>query len=603
MTTISPTVLPDTNFLLDYPNIHEETWQLRPLRLLISDVVISELEGLSRNEYPLLAENARQALNVMTILQQQAKKGHTGYQQGNVNVDFISRPTRVLPPLESKKPDHQLIATARSLLIADLPQFCAILSNDRELCHIAEALSVITVIPSERGNPDRFHEELLRKYEWWEKLRQVEPPATPKRSVRRLDAQDHFERLVDHLYSQVRAARHRTILSLAPLSSRIGLTARVIERVPNPDRRVIMLVVSSQAAAVHWAEEIQKRGRFKEGDIQIFGMDSLSRLERARAIIYRFDQMARRLPKHMDRLKQAQQRLTAIVDGCDTVDAADLAPLLFDCDQFIGFNHYPTAIAQSSVGRLLEAFVRGRSILTYSFADAERDGWGHSFDFFHHQVTFTPDEEEYWQELNDKYLRQREKVVHQNPQLNYADNFWEGLGHVLSETVAPEAAELFPLRERREEMTHLARNKLEIVKQLVRATPKAPYRRLILDYAQQWTPVLRQQLTEMGLHVAELTPNGDQRQIWEGFTGNKLDTLLLSNAPVFSLPGAYFHQLIILTPFRPIPEISAIVDWALSHTHAKDALRIDLLYVADTPEKVAMLEVAEACFNVRYTNR
>lgn len=382
-----------------------------------------------------------------------------------------------------------------------------------------------------------------------------------------------------------------------------GLKTLTCRQWPNPKKRVILLVVPSQAAASYWAAEIHQRGQFKAGDIQIFGMDNMNRLDKARVVIYRFDQMVRRLPKHLDRLKQAGQRLTAIVDGCDTLDAADLAPFLFDCDQFIGFNYHPAATAQSSVGRLLEAFVRGRSILTYSFADAERDGWGHSFDFFHHEVAFTPDEQQYWQELNDKYLKQREKVVRQYPQLHYADNFWEGLGHVLTETVAPEATELFPLREQWEEMTHLARNKLEVVKQLVRAAPQLSYRRLILDYAQQWTPVLCKQLTEMGLHVAELTPDNDQHQDWQGFAQNKLDTLLLSNAPAFSLPGAVFHQLIILTPFRPIPEISAIVDWALSHSQAKDALRIDLLYVADSPEEVAMLEVAEACFNVRYINR
>lgn len=235
MSSLLPAVLPDTNFLIDYPKIHKEAWQLRPLHLLISEVVTSELEGLSRSEYPLLANNALQALNVTTALQQQVQKGKGTYQQGKVTVGFIPRPTEIPRPLEAKTPDHQLIATARSFLTADPPQFCAILSNDRELCHIAEAMSVITVIPSERGDHSRFHEELQRKYEWWEKLHRPQPPLSPPpRPARKPNADTRFERLVDRLYSQVRAARHRTILALAPLSARIALTARIIERVPNP---------------------------------------------------------------------------------------------------------------------------------------------------------------------------------------------------------------------------------------------------------------------------------------------------------------------------------------------------------------------------------
>ena len=255
----------------------------------------------------------------------------------------------------------------------------------------------------------------------------------------------------------------------------------------------------------------------------------------------------------------------------------------------------------SAANRMLDAYMRGRASLTFSFADAERDGWGHAYDFFHHPVTFAPDNLKLWDELNDKYLRQHEKAVRKYPQLKNADNFWEGLGRVLADAVAPEAAQLFPLREQREQMTHQAFNKLEVVKQLVQETPRRPYRRLILDYDRQWTAVLNQELLRKGLQVAELSPGDDQRKVWEWFSGNKLDTLLLSEAPTFTLPDAHFHQLIIMTPLRPLPEISAIVDWALSHTHARDALRVDLLYVKDSPEEVAMLEVAESCFNLRYT--
>jgi hypothetical protein len=73
-----------------------------------------------------------------------------------------------------------------------------------------------------------------------------------------------------------------------------------------------------------------------------------------------------------------------------------------------------------------------------------------------------------------------------------------------------------------------------------------------------------------------------------------------SELPGEALPKVPLHQLIILAPLRPMPEIQAVVDWTLAHTSARDALEIDLLYVADTPEELAMFEVAEACFDLRY---
>ena len=47
-------------------------------------------------------------------------------------------------------------------------------------------------------------------------------------------------------------------------------------------------------------------------------------------------------------------------------------------------------------------------------------------------------------------------------------------------------------------------------------------------------------------------------------------------------------------------EISDAVDWALTHTQIQGQLRIDLLYVGGTPEELAMLELAEASFDLHY---
>ena len=101
--------------------------------------------------------------------------------------------------------------------------------------------------------------------------------------------------------------------------------------------------------------------------------------------------------------------------------------------------------------------------------------------------------------------------------------------------------------------------------------------------------------------MAELPIGENQRTIWDQFAGNRLDTLLLSEVPPVDLPGSSFHQLIILTPLRPMDEILAMIDWALSHTQTNDALRLDLLYVDNTPEEIAMIALAQASFDLQYS--
>jgi hypothetical protein len=76
--------------------------------------------------------------------------------------------------------------------------------------------------------------------------------------------------------------------------------------------------------------------------------------------------------------------------------------------------------------------------------------------------------------------------------------------------------------------------------------------------------------------------------------------LVVSKVPALDLPGANFHQLIILTPLRPMDEVLAMIDWCLSHTQTKDAIRLDVLFAEDTPEDIAMLELAAASFELRY---
>jgi hypothetical protein len=90
-------------------------------------------------------------------------------------------------------------------------------------------------------------------------------------------------------------------------------------------------------------------------------------------------------------------------------------------------------------------------------------------------------------------------------------------------------------------------------------------RRLILDYERQWTPVMLKILGDEALAITELPAAGElQHQVWSDFSGNKWDTLLLSEVPPFDFPIAAFSQLIILTPLRPMTGISTMVDWSLT---------------------------------------
>ena len=600
MTSRLPIVLPDTNFLLAHPEIHKESWTLRPVEILISETVRGELIGQSTRSSPPLFK-ARLALSKINPLLAQAEQGQNAYQKGKVTIAFTERPAKVSPPLEPNNPDHQLIALALQYLESDPPRFCAILTNDQELCEIAEAMSVLAVMPSDRENFKGFHGELRRKHEWWERSQRAKS-AKLERTGARESVQDpdiRLERFIRHTYYRIRAARHRAILSVAPLRARLRLAIRIIQRVPKPEKRVILLVVESQDAAEHWARQIRARDAFSAAEIPVFGVDKLDRLEATRAIIYRYDQVGRRLPQHLARLTQAQQRLTAVVDGCDILDPVDLAQLLFECDQFIGLCRYPLGHARTPGNRMLKAFLRYRSLFSYSFADAECDGWGHPFDVYLHPVSFTEDERRQWDQLNGQYVQRRESAIRQYPELSAADDFWDALNTILQKAADPDAAQLIPLREEREQLAQMTCQKSSTPRQLIEVTSAQGGGRLVLDYNRQWTPALIKELTEAAVNVVELKAD-NQRAVWRQFARSEVDCLLLSEPPSLSLPEALVHQLIILTPLRPMSEISDMVDWVLGHTQTVEPVRIDLIYTGGTAEEVAVLELAEASFDLHY---
>ncbi len=604
MAQLPPAVLPDTNFLLDYPSVHKENWLIPSLEILISETVISELRGLSNNNDPHRARKAKVALQEIDKFR--GSLADLSESQFGVRIKFVERFTDLAEPLDPKKPDHQLIAYARKHYQEDHSRFCAILSNDKELCDIAEALTVIAI---SRQNEQRFHQELQRKYEWWEKAKAIQRPGsalvkkakTPGSRKLQLSKQAQLSRSVKKLYRRIDAVGCRTTVYLAPLKARLALTLEVINRLRSPDRQVVIVVVENKAMAHYWAGELHQMGKFSSSEVQIFGTDPAERLDQAKVVIYRHNQIARRLPQHVARLEQAEKRITAVVDGCDLLDPVELAILLYECDQFIGLNHLPIGYRHTRGHRMLNVALHHRSSIDYSFADAERDGWGHTCDLYLSEILFTEDERRIRNEINTDYLRRRDRAIQEYPVLGDPENFWDALERLLERAAKPELVDLIKQREQLEQMAQIGQNKLVRVKQLIQSAPKQPYRRLIFDYTRQWTPVLLNQLSEAGINIAELQLGESERKVWDQFSGNRLDTLLLSDVPSHDLPVSNFHQLILLTPLRPMDEILTMIDWALSHTQTNDALRLDLLYVEDTPEEIAMIALAEASFDLSYS--
>lgn len=599
-----PAIIPDTNFLLEYPSLLEQKWQTRPIEILISETVESEVYGLTFNSDRNLAQKAKRAHAEIQILKR--RSDIIKQTSADIKIRFIPRIIDAKPPLDPAKPDHQLIAYARRELADTPPHFCAILTADRELCDIAEALSVIAIIPDYDG---KFFLEIKRKHEWWQKAREAEanqlarkdhkkqtiPPiaTTEEQSV-------YLQLLVNQINEWIRAEKYRAILHLIPLKARIALTTKIIKDIPDPENRVVFVIVESLEEAQYWAGEIRQNFEISPTDIHLFGRDNVDRIDRARAIIYHHEQAVRRLTQHISRLGYAEKKITSIVDSCDLLDPFVLAMLFYESDQFIGYHHNLMGGKQPPGGKTLSPFLRNKTLLSYTFADAECDGWGHPYDLYLRPVNLTPDEKTYWDETNHTYLSTREQALEKYPELRNSVNFWESLYNLLHKTVAPKEAKLIFLREELEGIVQLASQKLDFVEKLHEYNPGSHYRRLIFDYEKQWTPLVLNRLSQKNISVSELPNNDQERAIWDQFIGNKWDTLILSHIPNHDLPNGYFYELIILTPHRPAAEINHIVDWALSHTMAKNSLRIEIIYVQNTLEELSALAIAESSFNLNY---
>jgi rRNA-processing protein FCF1 len=599
MSALIPAIILDTNYLLDFPNLDLEMWGISPLEIIITETVLDELKGLCNNQNSLTAGKAHKALKELQKFQSSFAplKDDAG-----IRFTFVERCSDLIPPLDNSKPDHQIIAYAIKIKTSQPYRFAAILSNDKELCDIAETLSILVV---SRHNDQRFHQELTRKYEWWvitKKIAQTSQTVQlkPEKTVRNVDKKtyqkERLKKFIRRLYRRVQSIGFRSTLFLAPLEARIWLTIEIIKRNRRPDKHTVLVVVESREAAIFWAGEIRQKGDFNPQDIQIFGVDPLDRLDKAKVIVYRHDQIGRRLPQHVVRLTQADKRLIAIVDGCDLLDPVELAILLYECGQFIGLNHFPLDYKQARGHRMLSMILHNQSLIDYSFADAERDGWGNPCDPYQQRIYFTNEERMLWEENNVEYIRQRELALKKYPSLSSSEQFWDALDTLIKQAAVPEIIDLIKLREQREQMCQLAQNKLQAILQLIHSSTHKHQRCLIFDYCRQWTPVLLGQLNQIGIRIIELPQNEDQLEVWNQFAGNKYDILILSNIPNYDLSAANLHQLIIITPLRPLSEVIKMIDWTLSHNQAIEALRINTLSVSDTLEELAMQELFSASF-------
>lgn len=604
------TLIIDTNILLDIPDINSFNWGVQPVTVLVLQSVQEELRGLARDRInQRLANSAQRVFNKLNNLQRRISA--EGYPlPGGGHLCFINGLPEVPHPLNAESVDHQQIALALKLM-KDYPnRFCAIVTRDREMADIAAATrpNVPVVMPMGREIDKAIQGQLPRLIEWWQQFHEAvedkpEPIKRARPSLRsRPDRQVRIQQVVRQLYGQIRSARHRAILAIAPLELRLSLSTHLIEVLTTQKRRVVFLFVQDAPTAEWWAAELHRRCQLPDGSVLAFGGEPIARVGPTRVVIYRHDQIERRLDQHMARFRDAGRRVSAVVDGCDLMDPEEIAMLLFECDQFIGFTRHDLEHAQAVGGKMLSAFFQQQTIASYTFADGEQDGWLHSFDVIRRPTPFNGEELQLYQAVNDEFLTCHSRISHQYSILNRSRDFWQTLHRILDKTVDSRAAELFALRERREEAARLAAGKLEVMSKLITGVGK-PACCLVFDYDGLWTKLLQKQLVE-GHRVVALV--GDEfgpeawDKTWRQFEAGKLDCLILQDVPPPGLVKAQIKQLILLTPLAPLTLLAAMVDWTLSHAASSSAISVDILYTLDTPEQQAMIAFAETCCGLRF---
>ena len=606
-----PAVIVDTNIFLDVPDILAFNWGVSPITVYILRSVLDELYGLARDRIDQAKARAAQRAvdNLEGILQRIPAEGYSLPAGGQL---FLAdAPSRIQHPLDPESVDHQQIALAREHSKATPSRFCAIVTRDREMHDIAISTRPTVPVVMPGGGPieSAIQQQLRRLIDWWEPpgvqaalpgegqpVEKVGPTPRPHP-----DPQAQIRRMVRRLYGRVRAVNHRAILTIAPREMRLALSAHLVHILTRAKRRVIFLFVADERTAKEWAGELRQRCQLPAKSVLVFGDEPISRAGQARVILYGYDQIERRLSHHAIRFAKAGRNITALVDGCDLVDPVGIAMLLFDCDQFIGFTRHPPGHAQAVGGRMLDVFFQQQTVATYTFADAEQDGWLRPFDVIRQPVTFDESESAHYGEINDEFVTLHTEIRRRYPELEQEGDFGPPLHRILARTVDHKAASLFSLREQREALAQMTVAKLDVVGQLVSEAGN-PSRCLIYDSEQLWTQVIRRQIAEQGKSVQVLGPQigfSDWQEVWRQFERNQLDCLILHDVPPSDLVPARINRLILLTPLTPLTLLAAVTDWALSHAASGPTLGVDLLYTVDTPEQQAMMDFADTCCGLR----
>jgi len=607
-----PAVVVDTNILMALPAIHKFNWGMQPVTVYVLDAVVNELRGLARNkEDDAKAATARRALSVLDDLQKCAQPDGIPLPNSTGHLIFAQAPSDISPPLDPDNVDHQQIALAQAHLKASPRSFCAIVTNDQEMTDIALSASpsVPVIAPGSGAIKRAIRRQLARRRRWWKLFRRetVAERPHPVKSARpapssRADRQARLEQVVCSLYGRLRSARHRAILSIAPLEARLALTAHLVRILTRHENRAIFLFVEDQSEAKYWADELRQRCKLRPDAVLVFGERGIPQVQGTRVVVYRHPQIESRFNQHAARFTKAGRHVTAVVDGCDLLDPVWIAMLLFGCGQFIGFTRHSLGHAQAVGGRMLATFFQQQTVATYTFADAERSDWLRPFDVLRHSVAFQEDESQSYREVNNQFIAVHSQVSRRYPELNEASDFWGALRRVLERAVDHQAASLFMLRERREELAQRARAKCEVVVRLL-SEIRSPARCLVCDLEQLWTTALLEALAdrEMTVEVLERSSNAVVREsLWHRFKAGKVDCLILQNVPPSGLVGTRINRLIIMTPLTPLSRLAAIVDWALSHAVSGPTTYVDLLYTSGTPEQRAMMDFADTCCGLRF---
>jgi len=609
-----PTVVVDTNILMDIPAIDRFNWGMQPITVCVLDAVIEELRGLARNrEHTDKASAARRALAVLDPLQKRSPPGGIPLPNDTGRLVFARAPADISAPLDPGSVDHQQIALAQSRMEAPSVCFCAIVTNDQEMADIAHSASpaVPVIRPGGRAMARVIRRQLARKFHWWRSFRREKAAADKARPVKeacprsrpRPDPHARLEHVVRSLYGRLRSAHHRAILSIAPLEARLALTAHLVHILGRRGNRVVFLFVEDRSAARYWAGELRRRCKLRPDAVLVFDERGLPRVHGTWVVVYRHPQIERRFNQHASRFAKAGRRITAVVDGCDLLDPVWIATLLFGCSQFIGFTRHALGHAQAVGGRMLATLFQQQTIASYTFADAEEDGWLRPFDVLRHPVAFEDGEFQAYRQVNDRFIALHGDVSRRYPELGEALDFWDSLHRILGRVADHQAASLFTLREQREELAQITHAKFETVAKLL-SEAGSPARCLVCDFEQIWTAVLLRNLAERGMAVNVLKHSAGlaaREEIWRRFEAGKLDCLILQDLPPLRMVGARINRLIVMTPLTPLSTLACVVDWVLAHAVSGPAVRIDLLYTTGTPEQEAMMDFADTCFGLRFS--